>query len=84
MFSVPKIHYLAGWAYCFQVSSAGVPALRADALQLFRLGYLGLRERRPPLEQVAGHSQSLQQLTPPPPLSRVALEKGGGGEGIIV
>lgn len=78
MFSVPKIHYLAGWAYCFQVSSAGVPALRADALQLFRLGYLGPREKRPPLEQVAGHSQSLQQL------SRVALEQGAGGERITV
>lgn len=57
---------------------------RADALQLFRLGYLGLREKRPPLEQVAGHSQSLQSPLPLLPPSSLALERLVGREGITV
>ena len=44
-FSAPKIYHSAVWVYCFRVSRAGVSAPRADALQLFSLGYEGEEKR---------------------------------------
>lgn len=75
-FSVPKIHCLAGWAYCFQESAVRVFQLREQMpSNCSDLGIWGQERRSHHLNRwldAASHCNPLPLL----PFSRVALEEG--------
>lgn len=75
-FSVPKIHCLAGWAYCFRESAVRVFQLREQMpSNCSDLGIWGQERRSHHLNRwldAASHCNPLPLL----PFSRVALEEG--------